>query len=185
MQEDNISFEEIGKEETTHAEQSSSLFKHPICGSYPNLYAELKARCAPENFMNPYEPDKVTRANELYSRVLSIDEKDDSSIKSLRLQAMEELGAIFSTEQLYKRLTDACNPKNFTGETYNKDRLDLANKLYQSVLMNADNIISLEEIEVEAKELIEEFEKKHLLHVNQENDDSDLFNGCLIFGSIV
>ncbi len=161
MQEENISFEEIGKEETAQTEPSSPLFKQPIRGSYPNLYAELKARCAPENFMNPYEPDKVTRANELYSRVLSIDEKDDSSIKSLRQQAMDELGAKFSTEQLYNRLTDACNPKNFTGEAYNKDRLDLANQLYQSVLKNADNIIELEIIEVKAKELIEAHENKH------------------------
>ena len=50
MQEENISFEEIGKDETAHVEQSSSLFKQPIRGRFQSLYDELKARCAPENF---------------------------------------------------------------------------------------------------------------------------------------
>ena len=157
MQEEGIRFEEIGKDDTAHAEQSSALFKQPIRGAYKNLHAELKARCAPENFMNPYEPDKVSMANELYSLVLSANENDDATLKALRLKAMELLGVRFSTEELYKKLTDACNPKNFTGENYNKERLDLANRLYQAVLMNADNIIALEEVEVEASELIREY----------------------------
>ena len=154
MQEENIRFEEIGKDDTAHAEQPSALFKQPIRGVYKNLHAELKARCAPENFMNPYEPDKVSMANELYSQVLSANEDDDATLKALRLKAMEQLGVRFSTEQLFKKLTDACNPKNFTGDAYNKERLELANGLYQQILANADNIFMLEEIEIDAKEFI-------------------------------
>ena len=157
MQEENISFEEIGKDETARAEQSSSLFKQPIQGCYLNLHEELKARCAPENFMNPYEPEKVSKANELYSEVLTTNAQDDGKLKELRLQAMEELGVKFSTELLYEKLTAACNPKNFTGEAYNKERLELANRLYQAVLMNADHVLALEDIEGEAKELIEAY----------------------------
>lgn len=72
MQEEYISFEEIGKEETVHVEQSSALFKQPIRGRHQSLFEELKARCAPENYMNPYEPEKVSRANKLYSEVSGI-----------------------------------------------------------------------------------------------------------------
>ena len=157
MQEDNIRFEEIGKEETAHAEQSQALFKQPIRGRYQGLHAELKARCTPENFMNPYEPEKVSKANELYSEVLHTDEQADEQLKQLRLRAIEELGVKFSTEELFGKLSAACNPKNFTGESYNKERLELANRLYQAVLMNADNVLALEEIEGEAKGLLEEY----------------------------
>ena len=157
MQEDNISFEEIGKEETIHAEQPQALFKQPIRGRYQGLHAELKARCAPENFMNPYEPEKVSKANELYSEVLHTDAQADEQLKRLRLRAIEELGIQFSTEELFDRLSAACNPKNFTGDSYNKERLELANRLYQAVLMNADNVLALEDIKGEAKELMEEY----------------------------
>lgn len=157
MQEDNINFEEIGKDETAHAEQSSAVFKQPIRGHYDSLHEELKARCAPENFMNPYEPEKVSRANKLYSEILSIDKNDDEKLKLLRLRAMEELDIKFSTEQLFEKLTAACNPKNFTGDSYNKERLELANGLYQQILMNADDIFVLEEIEEKAKELLDTY----------------------------
>ena len=157
MQEENINFEEIGKDETAHAEQSSALFKQPIRGRYESLHDELKARCAPENFMNPYEPEKVSRANKLYSEILTLDKNDDEKLKLLRLRAMEELGIKFSTEQLFEKLTASCNPKNFTGDSYNEERLELANGLYQQILMNADDIFALEEIEVKAKELLDTY----------------------------
>jgi hypothetical protein len=176
MQEDNISFEEIGKEETVHAEQSQALFKQPIRGRYQGLHAELKARCAPENFMNPYEPEKVSKANELYSEVLHTDAQADEQLKRLRLRAIEELGIKFSTEELFDRLSAACNPKNFTGDAYNKERLELANRLYQTVLMNADNVLALEDIEGEAKELVEAYKSHHSsgsgTHDNAQDNDT-------------
>lgn len=170
MQEDNINFEEIGKDETAHAEQSSALFKQPIRGHYDSLHEELKARCAPENFMNPYEPEKVSQANKLYSEILSIDKNDDEKLKLLRLRAMEELGIKFSTEQLYEKLTAACNPKNFTGDSYNEERLELANGLYQQILMNADDIFALEEIEDKAGDLIKDYKSETQ---TQPKDDSN------------
>ena len=170
MQEENINFEEIGKDETAHAEQSSAVFKQPIRGHYDSLHEELKARCAPENFMNPYEPEKVSRANKLYSEILSIGKNDNEKLKLLRLRAMEELGIKFSTEHLYEKLTAACNPKNFTGDSYNEERLELANGLYQQILMNADDIFALEEIEDKAGDLIKEYKNETQ---TQPKDDSN------------
>ena len=170
MQEDNINFEEIGKDETAHAEQSSAVFKQPIRGHYDSLHEELKARCAPENFMNPYEPEKVSRANKLYSEILTLDKNDDEKLKLLRLRAMEELGIKFSTEQLFEKLTAACNPKNFTGDSYNEERLELANGLYQQILMNADDIFALEEIEDKAGDLIKDYKSETQ---TQPKDDSN------------
>jgi len=188
MQEDNISFEEIGKEETAHAEQTQALFKQPIRGRYQSLHAELKVRCAPENFMNPYEPEKVSKANELYSEVLATDAQADEKLKQLRLRAIEELGIKFSTEELFDKLSAACNPKNFTGESYNKKRLELANRLYQTVLMNADNVLALEEIEGEAKELIETYKPHHNYDTgtlaNTPKRKYNLVESCIIVLSI-
>ena len=183
MQEDNINFEEIGKDETAHAEQSSALFKQPIRGHYDSLHEELKARCAPENFMNPYELEKVSRANKLYSEILSIDKNDDEKLKLLRLRAMEELGIKFSTEQLFEKLTAACNPKNFTGDSYNEERLELANGLYQQILMNADDIFALEEIEDKAGDLIKDYKSETQ---TQPKDDSNKEEWLLsIWSSII
>ena len=182
MQEEDINFEEIGKDETAHAEQSSSLFKQPIRGRFQSLYEELKARCAPENFMNPYEPEKVSRANELYSEVLGTDVHDGEKLKELRLRAIEELGVKFSTELLYEKLTAACNPKNFTGKVYNKERLELANRLYQDVLMNADNVFALEGIEEKAEILIQKFKgtTNGQKTVGIGEDEAEIGDGCLV-----
>ena len=185
MQEDNINFEEIGKDESAHVEQSSALFKQPIRGHYESLHEELKARCAPENFMNPYEPEKVSRSNVLYSEILATDSQAEEKLKSLRLRAMEELGIKFSTEQLYEKLTAACNPKNFTGGSYNKERLELANGLYQQILMNADDIFALEEIEDKAGDLIMDYKRETQTQPIDDSTENSILNNCVVFFAIV
>lgn len=171
-QEDNIFFEEIGKEKTVHAEQLKTIFKQPISGNYTSLHAELKKKCAPQNFMAPYDPEMVDKANVLYSEILATTPQEIEQLKQLRFRAIEELNIKFSTEGLYNRLKNACNPRNFTGESYNKERLELANRLYQKVLENADNVLELEEIEEQAKELIEEWEKRKK-KIEEENQIPD------------
>ena len=185
MQEDNINFEEIGKDETAHAEQSSVLFKQPIRGHYESLHEELKAKCAPENFMNPYEPEKVSMSNVLFSEILATDKHAEEKLKSLRLRAMEELGIKFSTEQLYEKLTAACNPKNFTGGSYNKERLELANGLYQQILMNADDIFALEEIEDKAGDLIKEYKRETQTQTQAMDDSNEEWLPFILFSIIL
>lgn len=185
MQEENINFEEIGKNGMKDAEQTTTSFKQPIRGIYKNLYAELETKCDPQNFMSPYEPDKVSKANELYSRLLETDEKDETRLKELRTQAMSELGIRFSTETLYKLLTNACDPRNFVGENYNKERLDLANRLYQTILENADDILKLEKIKIEAEEFVSMHEKRNMSSPNTRSKDEDemwlLFSYVTVF----
>ncbi len=159
MPDDNIIFEPIGKGDTNQEGQEDQVFKQPIPGNYLSLYDELKARCDPKNFMNPYDPDKVSIANELYSIIISSDKKIEK-LKSLRRQAMEKLGIQFSTQQLFDKLTKACNPKNYTGESYDRKRLDQANQLYRKILENADDIIALEDIEEDAREIIEDYDNR-------------------------
>ena len=81
-QEDNIFFEEIGKEKTVHAELLKTNFKQPISGYYTSLHAELKKKCAPQNFMAPYDPEMVDKANVLYSEILATPPKKSSSLSN-------------------------------------------------------------------------------------------------------
>lgn len=147
-------FEEVDKRETANAGKSSSTFKSFVPGNYRNLREELKAKCAPEIFMNPYDPRKVAIANEIFWRVQSLPADSDKELKTLRSRMVNELGVKVSTEQLYKELTDVCNPIKYTKQSYNKVMLDLANRLYQMVLSNADDYLVLERIRYEAAPLI-------------------------------
>lgn len=152
MEEDNISFEEVvdARRQTT----SSAVFKSPIPGDYSDLFTELKEKCDPARFMSPYDPEKVDKANAIYSELLCANPEDNSLMKEFRRRAMEELGVKFSTERLYDKLIAACNPTRFTGTNYDKNKLTQANTVYREILENADNILSLELLENRASDLL-------------------------------
>ena len=180
MQDNDIIFHPINKTDTDKIKQSTSVFIQPIAGNYTNLYAELKEKCAPEQFMEPYDPNKVHIANLLYSKLLSCSKEDITTLKELRLQAMEELQVTFSTQKLYDKLEKAINPKNFTGIHYDKEQLEVANQLYEQVLINANNILALEEIEKNnmVKDWIEKYKKEHTLQ--QSNNCDEEGYGCFL-----
>ena len=160
----------------------SNRTKSPILGCYKSLYAELKSKCDPKNFMEPYDQQKVSIANELYSCIIAL--KGNASqkvLKDIRSQAMQKLGIKFSTEALYGKLEKICNPKNFTGDNYNKDYVALANSLYPKVLQCPDDILELEKINKLAKPLKEDLKKRE----NQAREDFILIAMMLIFIFIV
>ncbi len=173
MQDNDIIFHPINKTDTDKIKQSTSVFIQPIAGNYTNLYAELKEKCAPEQFMEPYDTNKVHIANQIYSKLLSCSKEDITTLKELRLQAMEELQVTFSTQKLYDKLEKAINPKNFTGIHYDKEQLEVANQLYEQVLINANNILALEEIEKNnmVKDWIEKYKKEHTLQQSNNCDE--------------
>lgn len=127
--------------------------KEPIPGSYDSLYEELKQRCNPENFIEPYDKKKIDVANEIYQQLLE-SSQDDSQLKELRHRALKDLEVKFSTEKLYHYLAGICYPKNFTGEYYDAQNLRLANELHPKIKENADDIEVLEDCELKAKDLI-------------------------------
>ena len=65
MQDNDIIFHPINKTDTDKIKQSTSVFIQPIAGNYTNLYAELKEKCAPEQFMEPYDTNKVHILNDV------------------------------------------------------------------------------------------------------------------------
>jgi len=112
---------------------------------YIHLYNELKAKCDPANFMNPYNSKKVEISNSIYSQ-LDIYKYDIDALIRLRNLAIKELGLSFSTTALFNRLCRIYNPSNFMGVSYDAKKLSAANKIYGRILQNKDNIIELERI---------------------------------------
>lgn len=113
----------------------------PIKGKYDTTYDEIINKCHPRLFMADYDYDKVRIANEIYTSAKAWKGNKEKE-KQLRKRAQAELGITFSTERLFDKLTDCLHP----GLYVDKPNFDYANKLYNQVLINADNIDALEEI---------------------------------------
>ena len=59
-----------------------------------SIFEELCKTCNPQQFMNPYNPDKVAKANELYSRVLQ-NKTDIDALEKIR----DEVRILFDNTQ--------------------------------------------------------------------------------------
>ena len=119
---------------------------------YDNLFEELKTKCHPKQFMEPYDHEKVKVANELYARILKA--KDDTKrLEELRNEAMGKLGVKFSSKRLYEKLMRMTNPANFMNP-YDAEKVAIANDYYQKVQQNAGDVVKLEAIWKEVKEKI-------------------------------
>lgn len=156
MEEEDIIFEEMPskkeqgwnmKWEFPHTPgQKTTSRPSYIAGRYSSLYAELKQKCNPENFMSDYNCRKLEVAHDIF---VSLDEhqSDLTVLKSFRRRAMTELGVKFATEKLFHELKEVLNPVKYSG---NKDLFSHANRLYDQVLAHADDVEALEGIKEEA-----------------------------------
>ena len=177
QEEDKYIFEEI-KPAGQLTKEDEVKEKKPIEGFYASLFDELKEKCDPACFLKPYDKIKVDIANEIYYEIIH-NEGNEEKLKFLRLRAIKELGVKFATAIIYENLIEVCNPKNFTGIKYDKEKLDSANNYYYQIQENADDILALEKIQDEASELINEMQKhienKNAKHLKQ-NDLKFLIN---------
>lgn len=142
------------------------------------LLDELIDKCNPQNFMEPYNYEKVKIANELYPRLLNCDGNDNAELVEVRKEAISKLGIVLSTSNIYEELCKTCNPQQFMNP-YNPTKVAKANELYFRVLQNKMNIDALEKIRDEARVL---FDNAHLKtqqwdelpsQTNSSNDDND------------
>ncbi len=148
IDDENVSFETVRNAKRTFI---------PSIDGCSNLRAEILHLCNPARFMDPYDENKVNIANDIYAkaRSLSIDTPDTHEVLiSLRNWAVDDLAVQFSTERIYKRLTNYCDPKRYL-RPYDHDKVMTANAFYARITANADNIIVLSEIENEAKNFID------------------------------
>ena len=115
------------------------------------IYDKLNNLCNPANFMNPYDKEKVEKANAIYEQLMNIDSSDIETLKKLRQQAIDELNINFINAEYLQNLKLKCNPERFLNP-YNAEKVRVANEIYNKLLVNENNIDILEEIEKEIKD---------------------------------
>lgn len=141
------------------------------------LLNELLDKCNPQNFMTPYNYEKVKIANELYPRLLKCEGNDNEELVEIRKEAINKLGIVLSTSSIFEELCKICNPQQFLNP-YNPTKVAKANELYSHVLQNKMDIEALEKIRDEAMVLFSDVqtqipqEKERLSQNSNPNVDS-------------
>ena len=142
----------------------------------PSLYEELLEKCNPQNFMSPYDVEKVKYANELFAELMENTKDDEEKLKDLRSKATHLLGIKFSPSYLLDFLLSYCNPAlYFNVKPYPKEYIDKANEYYNELLYNKDDITALEEIKEETKDLYE-WSNQHLSKTSDINQKAEQEN---------
>lgn len=109
------------------------------------LKSELAKVIAPNNFMKPYDPEKVTAAIELYNRLKTTDADDLLGLKEIRLASESSLGIRLDTDAFYNYLMDVFSPERYM-EPYNKEKVSEMNRICTLLTQSKDNIGALEDI---------------------------------------
>ena len=114
------------------------------------LLKALRKACFPKNFMDPYDPDKVSIANELFQK-LQAQDLFSEDIYSIRDRAVKELGITIDASFLFEELSAVCNPVNYM-DPYDAEKVEISNGLYRKVLENKNDFLALEGLRKEAEE---------------------------------
>ena len=109
------------------------------------LKSELAKLIAPNNFMKPYNPEKVTEAIELYNRLKTTDADDLLGLKEIRLASENSLEIRLNADAFYNHLMNVFSPERYI-EPYNKEKLSEMNKICTLLTQSKDNIGALEDI---------------------------------------
>ena len=138
--------EEVKKEIISNSKVTLSIenTKIPV-NCYTSLFEELKEKCNPANFMNPYDAEKVEISNNIFSK-LDSNATNVQALIQLRNLAINKLGLSFSAKEIYEKLAEAYNPQKFVGENYDADKLHVANQIYSRIQNSKNSIIELEKI---------------------------------------
>lgn len=138
--------EEVKKEIISNSKVTLSVDNTKILvNCYTTLFAELKEKCNPANFMDPYDAEKVEISNNIFSK-LNSNATNILALIQLRNLAINKLGLSFSAKEIYEKLSEAYNPHKFVGENYDADKLHVANQIYSRIQSSQNNIIELEKI---------------------------------------
>lgn len=106
----------------------------------------LLRMCHPNNFMTPFDKEKIDKANVLYSKVLEVLDDDRESLKALVDDAMRELSISFIDDNALNKLKKQCNPSDFMNP-YNAEKVTLATELFS--ILNKENLTYSEYCSVE------------------------------------
>ena len=105
----------------------------------------------PQNYLSPYQEQKVNVANDIYARLQNISSDDIVSLKEVRKEISDKLKVSFIDSDLLKEWQKKCNPKNFMNP-YDEEKIRIANLLYGKLLNNNLTIEEIEDVQQEYEE---------------------------------
>ena len=113
-----------------------------------SLKEKLSRISNPQNYLKPYQEQKVNVANDIYARLQNIAPDDMISLKTIRKEISDKLGVNFIDTDLLRELQRMCNPKNFINP-YDEEKVKIANLLYGKLQNNNLTVDELEDIQTE------------------------------------
>ena len=144
-----------------------SVNLHPIL-------QDIILKTAPDNFMEPYDAQKVDMAHCINLKAYQTDIKNPLEVLTLIEEAIHDLGCDFSSESVYKYLLSIYKPTNNT-KNFNEYN-DLCQKLYLAKDSIADLIILVEEETNKEQELRKkELERARIERTKKEQEIKEDF----------
>lgn len=172
-EDDNIQFEQMPDLDWGKVQKPKPVKE--IEKEYDSLYDELLDKCNPSKFkIELVGLERFNSANEIYAKLKSGGSNiPEAVLIALRNQAMSELQIHISTKKKFSYLKSFFDPEIYINRTpYDGQRVSEAGTWYDLLLKNADDILALEKLELDADEFIQE-EKK--LQQNSFIDEEEVF----------
>ena len=147
-----LDFKNILREDDSSTENVEAEEKE-----YDSLYEELIEKCKPSNFLS--DQNKFNTANDIYSQLLKISDREEKRVLEMRNVAIKELGVriIFNTKELYEYLEEMLDPRTYERmKPYDSERVRQAGEFYFRLQsLNKRNILELELLKIDAQSFID------------------------------
>ena len=102
--------------------------------SKESLYNKLLRLCNPSSFVKNFDKNRMDAANDIYQRLISIQNKnDDELLYPLADEASERLSIQLIDPMVIDSLKEQLNPKNFM-TPYNSEKIARANELMEKLI---------------------------------------------------
>lgn len=118
------------------------------------MYERLKRLCNPAKFVDNYNKEKVDVANNIYSKLMSIDQNDEQAIDELVVIAEKDLRINLLDEYRFIYLKNRLNPKKYM-EPYDAEKVTLSNELYSQLMQPDLNYTKYVQIKRKAETLLQ------------------------------
>jgi hypothetical protein len=122
--------------------------------SNQSIYDRLLFFSNPQRFIKKYNTDKLSSANDIYNKALSVSSDDETSVIELVSRLEKELGVIFISKRELDKLETMCNPKRFM-KPYDAIKVAKANELYNRVKHGITSYSEYVELKNNAQTLIQ------------------------------
>jgi len=157
-EEENIRFENMLDFKNILREDDSSTENVEVEEKeYDSLYEELIEKCKPSNFLS--DQNKFNTANDIYSQLLKISDREEKRVLEMRNVAIKELGVriTINTKELYEYLEEVLDPRTYERlKPYDAERVRQAGEFYFRLQsLNKRNILELELLKIDAQSFID------------------------------